>query len=278
MSPRPKNIRKIRGVLAPKSMIPKEGCIQGAVTLYLEEYESVCLCDYEGMTQAQAALQMQVSRPTLTRIYAAARKKIARALIEHMELIVDGGRVYTESQWFVCGNCHLIFNNIEPYINAELICPCCGHKVRGLDDKEIVFNKYKDMTKIALPTRQGMIDDHFGHCEFYTIVTVDENKNVVLTETMPSPQGCGCKSNIAFKLQEDGVSLMLAGNMGQGALNKLQSCGIKVIRGCQGAVLEVVKAYLNGEIQDSGIACHHHDESHECGHHHDAAHECGNHK
>ena len=26
------------------------------------------------------------------------------------------------------------------------------------------------MKKIAIPTREGMIDDHFGHCAYYTIV------------------------------------------------------------------------------------------------------------
>ena len=61
---------------------------------------------------------------------------------------------------------------------------------------------------------------------------------------------------------------MLAGNMGAGALNKLSACGIQVFRGCHGAVLQVVEAYLRGEIQDSGVPCQHHDEAgHSCGHH-----------
>jgi len=29
------------------------------------------------------------------------------------------------------------------------------------------------MEKIALPTRNGAVDDHFGHCECYTIFTLD---------------------------------------------------------------------------------------------------------
>ena len=39
------------------------------IILLYEEYESMRLADYEGLTQAQAAEQMQVSRPTFTRIY-----------------------------------------------------------------------------------------------------------------------------------------------------------------------------------------------------------------
>ena len=34
------------------------------------------------------------------------------------------------------------------------------------------------MKKIALPTRNGNIDDHFGHCAFYTIITVNDNNEV----------------------------------------------------------------------------------------------------
>lgn len=55
------------------------------------------------------------------------------------------------------------------------------------------------MKKIALPTRNGLIDDHFGHCEFYTIFTVDEENRISRTQVLPSPQGCGCKSDIASK-------------------------------------------------------------------------------
>lgn len=30
------------------------------------------------------------------------------------------------------------------------------------------------MKKIAIPTREGMVDDHFGHCAYYTVVTLDK--------------------------------------------------------------------------------------------------------
>lgn len=113
-------------------------------------------------------------------------------------------------------------------------------------------------TKIAVPTRDGRIDDHFGHCDHYTIYTIEEKK-VIATETLPSPQGCGCKSNIANELQEMGVTVMLAGNMGDGAKSKLEGCGIKVIRGCSGATDSVVKGYLAGFVLDFGQSCNHHD-------------------
>lgn len=112
--------------------------------------------------------------------------------------------------------------------------------------------------KIAVPTRNNMIDDHFGHCDHYTLFTIEQGA-VIERTTLPSPQGCGCKSNIASTLEELGVSVMLAGNMGEGAKNKLESHNIKVIRGCSGMVESVVEAYIKGFVFDSGVGCHAHD-------------------
>ena len=77
------------------------------------------------------------------------------------------------------------------------------------------------MKKIAIPTREDMVDDHFGHCAYYTVVTLDDENQVQNSERLDSPEGCGCKSNIASGMQEMGITLMLAGNMGMGAYNKL---------------------------------------------------------
>ena len=62
---------------------------------------------------------------------------------------------------------------------------------------------------------------------------------------------------------------MLAGNMGGGALNVLNSFGIEVYRGCSGDVRLVTEAFLKGTITDSGEGCHHHEmqgEDHQCNH------------
>lgn len=120
--------------------------------------------------------------------------------------------------------------------------------------------------KIAIPTRDNEVDAHFGHCEAYSIFTIDENKNIINTELLPSPQGCGCKSNIASVLEQKGVKVMLAGNMGEGALNVLSYHNIKVYRGCSGNVTQLVKDFVNGKIIDSGYGCNHHDDGHQCNH------------
>ncbi len=121
--------------------------------------------------------------------------------------------------------------------------------------------------KIAVPTKKDhQIDNHFGHCEFYTIFSVSDS-NEILTETiLESPQDCGCKSNIAYDLSELGVNIMLAGGIGDGAINKLASQDIQVVSNCKGDVQQLVENYLAGKIQDGGSNCasHGHDEGHIC--------------
>jgi len=127
------------------------------------------------------------------------------------------------------------------------------------------------MKKIALPvTFNNQIDSHFGHCEMYSIYTISDKNEVLNVNTLNSEQGCGCKSNISRILASQGVTLMLAGGIGNGAINVLQAQGIEVIRGCSGNATEAVKLFLAGNLADSGESCrqhdHHHQHDHQCNH------------
>lgn len=121
--------------------------------------------------------------------------------------------------------------------------------------------------KIAVPvTADKRIDDHFGHCEYYGVYTVDDTNAVAEAEIIPSPQGCGCKSNIAGVLARQGVSVMLAGGIGGGAIQVLNHWGIEVIRGCSGNAKDAVKAFIDGNLADSGESCRQHENHHGQGH------------
>jgi predicted Fe-Mo cluster-binding NifX family protein len=123
--------------------------------------------------------------------------------------------------------------------------------------------------KIAVPTRGNIVDEHFGHCEAYTLFTIDKENKIEHSETLPSPQGCGCKSNIAGILQQKGVTVLLAGNMGDGALHVLTMHGIDVYRGNTGEIRQTVELFLQGKISDSGVGCRSHGDQtngHQCAH------------
>ncbi len=127
--------------------------------------------------------------------------------------------------------------------------------------------------KIAVPvTSNNQVDDHFGHCNFYGVYSISPEGTITDKQTIPSVQGCGCKSDIASVLAADGVTVMLAGGIGMGAINVLNSAGIEVVRGCSGDASEIVKKFISGGIKDSGESCHQHEahsaegRGHQCSH------------
>ncbi len=61
------------------------------VTLSLEEFETVRLIDYSGLTQQECASQMHVARTTVQRLYTEARSKIAHFLVDGSSLNICGG-------------------------------------------------------------------------------------------------------------------------------------------------------------------------------------------
>ncbi len=130
------------------------------------------------------------------------------------------------------------------------------------------FNSFKPIhseIKIAVASRDNQVDDHFGHCQYFTVFTI-QNKKVVNKEILHSPDGCGCKSNITVTLNEKNVTEMLAGTIGQGAISKLNAAGISVIRGCSGGIDSLLDDYLAGKLSDSGQVCSQHGDGHSCSH------------
>ncbi|NLE31577.1 MAG: DUF134 domain-containing protein [Bacteroidales bacterium] len=85
-----------------------------SLTLLFEEYETIRLLDYEGLTQEQASVKMNVSRPTLTRIYEQARRTMAAAFVEGKMIMIEGGNVDFGKPWFRCRRCYkLVEGNSE---------------------------------------------------------------------------------------------------------------------------------------------------------------------
>jgi len=106
----------------------------GKITLLFEEFEAIRLTDYEGMTQEQAAEQMQVSRPTFTRIYEQARRSIAKAFVEGRAIVINGGDVRFEKQWYRCRKCHKLVEGIENHTR-------CAGCTRYSDDELVRINQ-----------------------------------------------------------------------------------------------------------------------------------------
>ncbi len=59
------------------------------IALLREELEALKLCDLDDLTQAEAGAKMGVSRGTIQRILAVARKKVAKALSKGQAIVFE---------------------------------------------------------------------------------------------------------------------------------------------------------------------------------------------
>jgi predicted DNA-binding protein (UPF0251 family) len=128
MSPRPLKLRKISNPPIISGFKPygnrKTKGEPDTVFLQIEEYEALRLCDFNMLSHYQASETMAISRPTLTRIYSRARQKIAEALVLGKQIIIEGGKIYFDSEWFSCKACGCYFNNPEKQEKIKE-CPLC---------------------------------------------------------------------------------------------------------------------------------------------------------
>ncbi len=81
-----------------------------SVSLSLDEFEAIRLADYLQMDHLDAAVEMEISRSTFSRLVERARKKMALLLIEGKELSVEGGNVHFKKNRIKCLDCGYIFS------------------------------------------------------------------------------------------------------------------------------------------------------------------------
>ena len=147
-----------------------------------------------------------------------------------------------------------------------------GKRLR-IEGGEIVVKEEGERTmKIAVPVRGTDLDGHFGHCEGFTVFTLDERRAIVAEEPVASAAGCGCKSGVGATLAKMGVTHLVAGNMGDGAVHVLASHGISVTRGATGDARAAVERFAAGTLADSGTGCVEHQHGHGQTHGHDCDH------
>jgi predicted DNA-binding protein (UPF0251 family)/predicted Fe-Mo cluster-binding NifX family protein len=140
-----------------------------------------------------------------------------------------------------------------------------GKALRIISGNVQVRKEGEEIMKIAVPTVGEMIDQHFGHCEKYSIFTIKDT-SIQAEEVMASTKTCGCKSGIAGVLAQSGVNILIAGGIGAGAIKVLANNGIKTIRGATGTARSAVESFLRDELADNGEICHEHASDHTCEH------------
>ena len=111
--------------------------------------------------------------------------------------------------------------------------------------------------KIAIPLADGILSMHFGHCERFALIDVDQTEKKILKrediEAPPHEPGL-----LPPWLAERGANVIIAGGMGQRAQNLFAQQGIQVVVGAPAESPEnLVANFLAGTLQAGENICDH---------------------
>lgn len=124
--------------------------------------------------------------------------------------------------------------------------------------------------RIAIPTENGTIFQHFGKSKAFTVYDTAEGK---ITSKRMLDAGESGHSALAGLLREAGAELVICGGIGGGARDALQAAGIELAAGVTGSTDAAVEGYLSGTLSyGSDATCGHHEHLHLPGH------SCGGHR
>jgi predicted Fe-Mo cluster-binding NifX family protein len=109
--------------------------------------------------------------------------------------------------------------------------------------------------KIAIPLAEGKLAAHFGHCQQFAVIEVENNEIKNKAFLTPPPHEPGV---LPRWLGELGVNLVIAGGMGQRAIMLFGEQQIQVIVGTQVEEPEsLVKQYLEQTLATGENLCDH---------------------
>jgi len=111
--------------------------------------------------------------------------------------------------------------------------------------------------RIAIPTSDGILCAHFGHCEEFTFLELDrETKRITRSERVAAP--AHEPGLLPRWLRERGAELVIAGGMGARARMIFAENGVEVIVGAAEAPPEeLAQSYMNGTLAVGENVCHH---------------------
>ena len=254
--PRPQRRRRVCSEPEYTEFLPKGSTGYDVVILFTDEYEAIRLVDFEKKTHEQCALQMEISRTTVTEIYERARFKLADSIVNGKRLVIEGG------SYRLCGG------------TAK---NCCGRNCIN----SLLYSKNSDgnvlgkkgganIMRIAVTYDKGQIFQHFGHTEQFKVYDVEDRK--ITAEQVVDTMGNGHGALAGF-LAANQVDTLICGGIGGGAQNALAEAGIKLYGGVSGSADEAVKALIEGNLgYNPDVHCDHHE------HGHGGSHQCGGHQ
>lgn len=111
--------------------------------------------------------------------------------------------------------------------------------------------------RIAIPLQDGRLSAHFGRCEAYAFLDVDDGGREItaqkVVESPPHQPGV-----LPAWVSENGADVVITGGMGPRAVQLFQERGVDVVLGAPALEPEAVaSAYLEGKLTTTDNTCDH---------------------
>jgi len=108
---------------------------------------------------------------------------------------------------------------------------------------------------IAIPVlenkgKNSVISEHFGHAPFFAFVEIDE-KEIKSIEIEANPYEEHGPGVIPKYVKSKGAETIIVRGIGRRAIESFKELGIRVIRGAQGTIEDIINSYVSGNLVDS---------------------------
>jgi ATP-binding protein involved in chromosome partitioning len=140
----------------------------------------------------------------------------------------------------------------EKQVQTDTLVSSAAQKKNHINKKE-----KKSTMRIAIPVTDGKLSAHFGHCEEFAVVDVDEQTREIanVAKLLPPAHEPGV---LPKWLSEQKTDVIIAGGMGQRAQQLFAQNNIKVVVGASDQPPEeLVSAYLNNTLETGNNFCEH---------------------
>jgi predicted DNA-binding protein (UPF0251 family)/predicted Fe-Mo cluster-binding NifX family protein len=210
------------------------------VILGHDEIEALRLKNLLGLSQEEAAVQMNVSQPTFHRLLSSAYEKMTDAIVNGKALRIEGGNICMQE------------GTTLPACGKGRLCRGGGGRRQTRQSRVQQQQDEGGAMKIAITsvdgTMEGAIDERFGRAKKVLVYNLTDGTFEVAENAtqMNLAQGAGIQT--AQNVINLGVKAVISGHLGPNAFRALQAAGIETYGAVSMSAADAVKQYKDGAL------------------------------
>jgi predicted DNA-binding protein (UPF0251 family)/predicted Fe-Mo cluster-binding NifX family protein len=204
------------------------------VVLRNDEIEAIRLKNLQGLSQEEAAEQMNVSQPTFHRLLTSAYSKMTDAVVNGKALKIDGGNIRV----------------------PEASLPDCERKrlCRGVKGgRTKISSSCQQAVRVVITsvdgTMEGMVDERFGRARRLIVCDPVTGENRVIENSKQKNVGQGAGIQTARTIIGLEVDTVITGHLGPNAFKALEAAGIEAYSAFNMTADDAIKAYKEGRLR-----------------------------